>query len=278
MAMTDLEFKRAVSPPEAGQEMAYFFIFYDNSIFIYEREEQQVSIPIFKIEEALKLKLEDICFLGMIGDRSCYSSHAQALSREIGLKPINIRALYEKVDFLFWKVAGYARQVHDWNLNFKYCGRCGRKTERKDDEHVRICSNCSLMSYPRISPATIIAVVKENQILLARGVNFPNKKMFSVLAGFVEPGETLEECVEREVFEETGIIVKNIHYFKSQSWPFPDSLMIGFIAEYKSGEIVIDKKEIEEAAWFSPDKLPLVPSRYTIARELIDWFVKGSDS
>ena len=278
MAMTDLEFKRAVSPPKAGQEMAYFFIFYDNSIFIYEREEQQVSIPIFKIEEALKLKLEDICFLGMIGDRSCYSSHAQALNREIGLKPINIRAVYEKIDFLFWKVAGYARQIHDWNLNFKYCGRCGRETERKDDEHVRICSSCSLMSYPRISPATIIAVVKENQILLARGVNFPNKKMFSVLAGFVEPGEILEECVKREVFEETGIIVKNIHYFKSQSWPFPDSLMIGFIAEYKSGEIVIDKNEIEEAAWFSPDKLPLVPSRYTIARELIDWFVEGSDS
>jgi NAD+ diphosphatase len=94
----------------------------------------------------------------------------------------------------------------------------------------------------------------------------------------VEPDETLEECVKREVFEETGIIVKNIHYFKSQSWPFPDSLMIGFTAEYKSGEIVIDKKEIEEASWFSLDNLPLVPNKYTIARELIDWFAEGSDS
>jgi len=278
MAMTDLEFEKAVLPPKAGQEMAYFFIFCDNSIFIDEREEYQVSIPILKMDEALKLKLEDLCFLGMIGDRSCYSSHAPALKKEIGLKSINIRVLYEKVDFPFWKVAGYARQIHDWNLNFKYCGRCGQKTERKGDEHVRICSNCSLMSYPRISPATIIAVVKENQILLARGVNFPNKKMFSILAGFVEPDETLEDCVKREVFEETGIIVKNIHYFKSQSWPFPDSLMIGFTAEYKSGEIVIDKKEIEEASWFSPDNLPLVPSQYTIARELIDWFVERSDS
>lgn len=278
MATTDLEFNKAVSQPKSGQETAYFFIYCDNSIFIYEREEQQVSIPIFKMDEALKLKLEDICFLGMIGDQSCYSSHAPTLDPEIGLKLINIRALYGKIDFLFWKVAGYARQIHDWNINFKYCGRCGQKTERKEDEHVRICSNCSLRSFPRISPATIIAVVKENQILLARGVYFPNKKMFSVLAGFVEPDETLEECVKREVFEETGIIVKNIHYFKSQPWPFPDSLMIGFTAEYKSGEIVIDKKEIEEASWFSLDNLPLVPSKYTIARELIDWFVERNDS
>ncbi|MBT3805936.1 MAG: NAD(+) diphosphatase [Desulfobacula sp.] len=276
--MTNLEFKKAVSPPESGQEMAYFFIYCDNFIYIYEKEGQQVSIPVFKMSEALKLKLEGICFLGMIGDRNCYCTHAASLKQRTGLKPINIRAIYEKIDSLFWQVAGYARQIHDWNLNFQYCGRCGRKTERKEDEHVRICSHCNLTNYPRISPATIIAVVKENQILLARGVNFPNKKMFSVLAGFVEPAETLEECVKREVFEETGIIVKNIQYFKSQSWPFPDSLMIGFIAEYKSGEILIDKKEIEEAAWFSPDKLPLVPSRYTIARELIDWFVAGSDS
>jgi NAD+ diphosphatase len=278
MTMTDLAFKRAASPPKADQEMAYFFIFCDNSIFIDEKEDQQVSIPLLKMDEALKLKLEDICFLGMIGDRSCYSSHTQTLNKEISVKPINIRALYEKIDFPFWKIAGYARQIHDWNLNFKYCGRCGQKTERKDDEHVRICSNCNLMSYPRISPATIIAVVKKNQILLARGVNLPNKKMFSVLAGFVEPDETLEHCVKREVFEETGIIVKNIHYFKSQSWPFPDSLMIGFTAEYKSGEIVIEKNEIEEASWFSPDNLPLIPSKYTIARELIDWFVARSNS
>ncbi|MCP4673658.1 MAG: NAD(+) diphosphatase [Desulfobacula sp.] len=274
MAMKNLEFKRAVVPPKAGKAMAYFFIYCDNLIFIYEGEEQQALIPILKMDEAVNLKLEDICFLGRMGDRDCYSSHASSLNRKTGLKPINIRALYGKIDFPFWKVAGYARQIHDWNLNFKYCGRCGRKTERKNDEHVRVCSNCSLMSYPRISPATIIAVVKENQILLARGVNFPNKKMFSVLAGFVEPDETLEECVKREVFEETGIIVKNIQYLKSQPWPFPDSLMIGFTAEYKSGEIVIDKNEIKEASWFSPANLPLVPDKYTIARELIDWFVE----
>ncbi len=278
MAITNVEFKRSISPTKTGQEIAYFFIYCDNSIFIDEREDQKVSIPILKIDEALKMKLDDICFLGMIGDRNCYSSHAPTLNKEIGFQPLNIRALYGKVDFLFWKVAGYARQIHDWNQNFKYCGRCGHKTVRKDDEHVRICSNCSLMSYPRISPAIIIAVVKENKILLARGVNFPNKKMFSVLAGFVEPGETLEECVKREVFEETGIIVKNIQYFKSQSWPFPDSLMIGFTADYKSGKIVIDEKEIEEASWFYPDNLPLIPSKYSISRELIDWFIEINNS
>ncbi len=272
--MTDIRFKKAVSPPVTIQTDSYFFIYQNNSIFVDDSKKSEISIPILKMDDALKLKLEDICFLGSIGDRACYSAHTT--SQNIGLKPINVRALYEKVDLLFWSTAGYARQIHDWNLNFRYCGRCGQMTERKEDEHVRVCHKCNLLSYPRISPATIIAIVKDHQILLARGANFPNKKMFSVLAGFVEPDETLEECVKREVFEETGIKVKNVQYFKSQPWPFPDSLMIGFTAEYDSGELVIDQEEILEASWFSPDNLPLIPSKYTIARELIDWFVENN--
>ncbi len=276
--MTDVTFKKAVTPSEIIQTDSYFFIYQNNSIFVDDSKKSDISIPILKIDDALKLKLEDICFLGSIGDRACYSAHTSSLDQDIGLKSMNVRALYEKVDLLFWNVAGYARQIHDWNLNFKYCGRCGQKTERKEDEHVRLCSKCNLMSYPRISPATIVAVVKDGQVLLARGVNFPNKKMFSVLAGFVEPDETLEDCVKREVFEETGIHVKNIKYFKSQPWPFPDSLMIGFTAEYESGELVTDQEEILEASWFSPDNLPLIPSKYTIARDLIDWFVENNGS
>jgi NAD+ diphosphatase len=129
------------------------------------------------------------------------------------------------------------------------------------------------MSYPRISPAIIVAVVKNDQILLARGINFPNKKMFSVLAGFVEPGETLEGCVKREVFEEVGITVKNIEYFNSQPWPFPDSLMIGFTACYAKGDLLIDTNEILGAQWFDADKLPFIPPKETLSGELIDWFV-----
>ena len=114
--------------------------------------------------------------------------------------------------------------------------------------------------------------IKENKILLARAGRFKNRKMYSVLAGFVDPGETLEECVKREIKEEVNIEEKNIRYFGSQTWPFPDSLMIGFIADYKSGELSIDGDEIIDAGWFSPDNLPGIPGKLSIARELIDWF------
>ena len=117
-------------------------------------------------------------------------------------------------------------------------------------------------------------MVRDDKILLARGINFPNKKMFSVLAGFVEPGEGLEGCIEREIFEEVGLKVKNIEYFNSQSWPFPDSLMIGFTAEYESGEISIDTTEIVEAGWFRADDLPPIPGSQVLAGQLIEWFVR----
>ncbi|MBU2627879.1 MAG: NAD(+) diphosphatase, partial [Proteobacteria bacterium] len=189
-------------------------------------------------------------------------------------KLMNLRALYGRVDNGFWSLSGYARQIHDWNMNFKFCGRCGAKTHKKENEYARECSQCNLISYPRISPAIITAVVKDRQLLLARGINFPNKKMFSVLAGFVEPGESLEACIKREIFEEVGIKVKNIQYFKSQSWPFPDSLMIGFTAEYESGRLLIDTNEIVEADWFDAQTLPLVPGKQALAGELIEWFVQ----
>ncbi len=128
-----------------------------------------------------------------------------------------------------------------------------------------------------------MAVTRGDEILLARGVNFPNKKMFSVLAGFVSPAETLEACVVREVFEETCIRVRDITYVESQPWPFPDSLMIGFTATYDTGEIQIDPEEIEEASWFKANSLPLIPDEYTLAGRLIRTFAapltgKGGES
>jgi NAD+ diphosphatase len=129
------------------------------------------------------------------------------------------------------------------------------------------------VNYPRLSPAIIVAVIKDNQILLASAKRFP-VKFYSVLAGFVELGETLEECVKREVLEEVGVNVKNICYFGSQPWPFPDSLMIAFTAEHDSGEIKINSGEIEEAGWFSADSLPQIPPKISIAHHLINWFIQ----
>ena len=132
---------------------------------------------------------------------------------------------------------------------------------------------CGLVNYPRLSPAVIVAVIKDHQILLATSPRF-KAAFYSVLAGFVEPGETLEECVKREIREEVGLEVKNIRYFGSQPWPFPDSLMVGFTCEYAKGELTLDQNEILQAAWFEADKLPPIPGKISIARKLIDWFVE----
>ena len=141
--------------------------------------------------------------------------------------------------------------------------------EDKKDERAKECPKCGLLNYPRISPAIIVAVLKGNQILLARSRRFPGG-FYSVLAGYVEPGETLEECVRREVFEEVGIEVKNIRYFGSQPWPFPDSQMIAFTAEYLSGDIKPDESEIVDAGWFLPENLPEIPGKISIARSLLE--------
>lgn len=266
--------KKAIEPL-AISDKAYFFIFSGNAILVREASDKGVSIPCLEEKAVEEMKLEHICFLGMAQEIACYCAGIIPDNLSDNYQLINLRALYGKIDNGFWSISGYARQIHDWNMNFQFCGRCGAKTRRLENEHARVCPKCSLASYPRISPAIITAVIKDNQILLARGINFPNQKMFSVLAGFVEPGEALEECIEREVFEETGINVKNIRYFKSQPWPFPDSLMIGFTAEYESGTILIDTKEIVEAGWFKADSLPPVPGKQTLSGELIEWFVRN---
>ena len=251
---------------------AYFYIFSNNCILVEETSREVVSIPCIEKKTIAQLNLNAIYFFGTYKSIPCYCAGITPDNLPDKCKLINLRSLYGQIDPTLWSIAGYARQIHDWNINFKFCGKCGTRTRKKENEHARECLKCNLTQYPRISPAIITAVIKDKQILLARGINFPNKQMFSVLAGFVEPGETLEECVKREILEEVHITVNNIQYFGSQSWPFPDSLMIGFIAEYEKGKISINTEEIVEAHWFEADNLPAIPGKQTIAGKLIEWF------
>ena len=270
-----MNFVKSATAPEIPSEKAYYFVFSQNDILVSEESPDRWSIPCLHETEAAEISLEGLRFLGQYHSTGCWCARMGLADLPEKYQMISLRALYGKVDADFWSISGYARQIHDWNLNFQFCGRCGQATQAGTKEHSRVCPQCGLTSYPRISPAIITAVVKEDQILLARGVNFPIKEMFSVLAGFVEPGESLEDCVHREIFEESGIRVKRIRYFKSQSWPFPDSLMIGFTAEYAGGDISIDRTELLEARWFTKDTLPLVPGKHSLAGELIDWFVRA---
>ncbi|KXF80380.1 NAD(+) diphosphatase [Enterovibrio coralii] len=168
-----------------------------------------------------------------------------------------------------FNLAGKAIQLDHMQASLGFCSRCGGEN-LFDSKHLAMsCQRCNTLSYARISPCVIVAVRKENQILLAQHPRHKNG-MYTVIAGFVEMGETLEECVAREVKEETGIEVTNIHYFDSQPWAFPSNLMMGFIADYQRGEINPDYEELTDARWFDADDLPLVAPEGTIARRLID--------
>ncbi|MGO9410114.1 MAG: NAD(+) diphosphatase [Spirochaetia bacterium] len=198
-----------------------------------------------------------------------------------GFRFEGLRSLFDGISYSFFTVAARALEVVDWDLSHRFCGKCGTATTLRTGERARECPACGSLSYPRISPAIIVAVVRDGRILLARAARFP-PGLRSVLAGYVEPGETLEECVHREVREETGIEISNLRYFGSQPWPFPHSLMVAFTADHARGEIVVDASEIMEADWYGADQLPEIPGPMTVARRLIDWFRdtagKGSEA
>jgi NAD+ diphosphatase len=187
---------------------------------------------------------------------------------------VDLRAFHGRAPEHHWLAAGRAVQIVEWARTHRFCGRCGSATVLVDGERAMRCPSCALLSFPRLSPAMITLVTRgepgpDQQALLARGVQW-TVPMFSCLAGFVEPGESLEAAVVREVREEVGIDVTNPTYFGSQPWPFPNSLMIGFHAEYAGGEIVCEPTEIAEANWYRRDELPMVPPSISIARKLID--------
>jgi len=190
-----------------------------------------------------------------------------------GMRLEGLRVLFGRLNEPEFQLAGYAMQVLNWASDNRFCGRCGQAMVLQKGDRALICAACHNTIYPRISPAIIVAVTCGGRLLLARSGRFPGRRMFSVLAGYVEPGETLEDCVRREIREEVGLEVRHIRYFGSQAWPFSGSLMVGFTAEHAGGEIRVDGREILEADWFAPDSLPEIPGKISISRQLIDWFV-----
>jgi NAD+ diphosphatase len=265
-------FKPGIKGPPGQIESALWFIF-GNGRLLTKIDADLIAIPDTADVRGLQVSPSCVMYLGSLDGRPCYAGAletGQFSDESFNLS--NLRVLFGLIpDELIW-IAGRANQLIYWDITHKYCGKCGHETENKADERAKICTRCQHVNYPRLSPAVIVAVVKNDRILLARNQRF-KKPFYSVLAGFVEPGESLEECVKREVTEEVGITVKNVRYFGSQPWPFPDSLMIAFVADYASGKLVVDQSEITDASWFSKTNLPDIPPKISIARQLIDWFV-----
>lgn len=185
------------------------------------------------------------------------------------LHPVELRQALGIADANLVSALCRARTLTHWLRRCRYCGNCGSPTSPSDDKPARLCAACGELYFPVIAPATITAVTRGDSVLLAANRNF-RPGLYSIIAGFVEAGESLEECVRREIREEVGIEVTNIRYADSQPWPFPNSLMVGFTAEYASGDIRPDGLEIIDAAWFHIDKLPQLPSPVSISRRLID--------
>jgi len=186
-----------------------------------------------------------------------------------GYRLAGLRALFFKIPEPLLALAARAFQVVEWDRTHRYCGRCGTPTRDRDNERAKECPACGYIAYPRVSPAMMALVTRGKEVLLARATRFTTG-MYSALAGFVEPGETIEDCVVREVREEVGVEVTNLRYFASQSWSFPHSLMIAYTAEYAGGDIRLDDEEIADARWFSVDAMPPTPPSVSIARRLID--------
>jgi NAD+ diphosphatase len=260
-----------VDPPPALEAAGPWFAYRGTELLV-RLEDGQARVPVARDLSELGLSVVRSQYLGELDGAPCRSAELAADAKPPdGWTCTGLRSLFAALPEDSFRLAGRAFQVVEWERTSLFCGRCGSATRPRSGERARECPSCGNVAWPRITPAIIVSVTRGDEILLARHHRFSQR--FTVIAGFVEPGETLEECVEREVHEEVGIDVADVRYVASQSWPFPGSLMVGFTAAYAGGEITVDATELIEARWFPADSLPQVPDPITIARRLIDGFV-----
>jgi NAD+ diphosphatase len=269
-------FVPALHPPEDPPRAALWFAFTGDRLLV--RGDGGSAAPLDYADLArLGVDFESGHYLGRLNDLDCYAVDVDAVSDELpsGVSAEGLRALYGRLADEVYAVAGRAVQILLWDKTHRFCGRCGQPTVAAPADRAKLCPQCGLLSFPRLSPAVIMLIQRGDELLLARNRAFADG-FYSVLAGFVEPGESLEEAVAREVREEVGLEIREIRYFGSQPWPFPHQLMIGFTAHYASGEISLQADEIVEANWYSRrGELPRLPGKLSIARRLIDWFLVG---
>lgn len=261
-----------VAPAEKRHEQAWWFVFRGQKMLIY-KEKLIITIPLSVTLEELGLRPLYERYLGTLKGTRCFAAYLpDDTEPPANMDFLGLRSLFGELNEGFYGIAVKALSIINWDSTHQFCSQCGSRTENRRDILARQCPTCGFTMFPRISPAVIVLVERGKKVLLARASRF-KEDLYSVIAGFVEPGEALEETVAREIKEETGIEVKNIRYFGSQPWPFPDSLMIGFTARYAGGEIKADGEEIVDAKWFAADQLPDIPGKISIARSLIDWFI-----
>lgn len=272
-----IKFQPSKQPLYKEPNKDYLYLFKEDMIMVVDKD-NRLSIPTREIIENLEIKASKIQCLGAYDGIDCYCGEIEGIINVEDCKLVNLRTLSNHGNYDDFLVSAKALLLLDFIRSNQRCGVCGSPTLIKEggDDRAILCTSCDHIVWPKTAPAIIVAVTKGDKLLLAHNSMFP-QGMYSVLAGFVEMGETFEQCVKREVFEETGIMVGNIKYFGSQPWPFPNSYMIGFTAEYLEGEIKVDQNEILDAKWFTREE---IPGKYrqsiSISTELIEWFMNGA--
>jgi NAD+ diphosphatase len=272
---TPLAFAPAVDPgedardPRTGEPRGRCFVFRGSEMLV-QTDGDLPNVPSWDDLRQTSVVTVRYQYMGTLAAEPCWSAElAPDALFPAGMTLTNLRALYDGLSEAHYALAGRAAQIVAWERDHQFCGRCGAPTERVPGERGRRCAVCDLTAYPRLSPAIIVLIERGNQILLARGHAFVPRR-FGIVAGFVEPGESLEDAVRREVHEEVGIEISDPAYFGSQPWPFPHGIMIGFRAQHRRGEITLDDGELAEAGWYDVADLPDIPTKLSIARRLID--------
>jgi NAD+ diphosphatase len=256
--------------PEHRNEPALWFAFRDGQLALCA-ESENACLPCCTQLADYGLAPESTHYLGTYAGQHCYAVSLPASPPlPHGWKLIGLRDAFGSLELGLAALSGRAFQILEWDRNHRYCSRCGKPAVQHADERSRTCAVCRFTTYPPVSPAIMVLITDgRRRVLLARKAGWPANR-YSALAGFVEPGETLEDTVARETREEVGVEVRDIRYFGSQPWPFPHSLMIAFTAEYAGGKLRPDGVEIEEARWFDVGELPTLPPSISISRRLID--------
>lgn len=252
---------------------ALWFVFQDQNLVVRRVEGgRALALPTGAEEVLVKGGATPPMVLGSLGGRACVACALPPDARlPEGYTSVGLRALFGALDAASYDVAGYAAQMVYWQRSSGFCALCGGATEAVAREWSKRCAGCGHVAYPRVSPCVIVLIHDGDRALLTHKPGWG--PMYSLVAGFVEPGESLEDCLVREVLEEVGASVDDLRYFGSQPWPFPHQLMVGYFARYRGGELRLDTSELDAAAWFHVDALPPLPGPLSIARQLIDAWI-----
>jgi NAD+ diphosphatase len=268
-----LSFVYGVVAPSSFEGDALLYAVRRGEILVADASDGAASIPHGAGPRAiadLGIHVESTQFLGALDGAPCFAmSVADDASAPPGYRFAGLRALYDKLPEADFAIAGTASQIAYWDRLHRFCSRCASPLAPKAVERAKRCEACAVDYFPRVQPAVIVLVHDGPRILMARSPGFP-QRWYALVAGFVEPGETFEECAKREVREETGVAIDEVRYFGSQPWAFPHQVMVGFFARWIGGDVVIDRTELEDARWFEARAMPPLPPAISIARRMID--------